>query len=195
MSQPNNNEVKQVSQSDNEQSEHSTYNLRQSTVSQRQSSRRLIPAPDDLLYDLEHSNTSESDNSSEVISAESDSDISSSDSEEFSMASYKTAITPEPFTGSEDGQSWLDKFTFFSKFQKLNDEQTLAAFPMLLKDGVFDWFMALPDEKKYTMEHITAQKFTMESYSNYFSNESGTDTCLGLYYTGDEKGKNCQIAG
>ena len=89
-----------------------------------------------------------------IATSDSESDTDSETDSEVEIMACKMTITPEPFTGSEEPQNFLDKFEFFSKYQKLNDEQTLSAFPMLLKGPAFDWFMALAENEKDTLNHL-----------------------------------------
>jgi hypothetical protein len=54
------------------------------------------------------------------------------------MAAADHTLVPEPFTGtpSEDAARWLHRYTHYTSFRNLNDEQKLAALPLMLRGGI-----------------------------------------------------------
>ena len=66
---------------------------------------------------------------------------------------------PEPFTGDQDVDLWMSKFTRFSQLQGWNETRQLALMPLLLKDKALIWFDSLADEQKQTFEVFKANLF------------------------------------
>ena len=68
-------------------------------------------------------------------------------------------LMPEPFTGDQDVDLWMSKFTRFSQLQGWNETRQLALMPLLLNDKALIWFDSLADEQKQTFEVFKANLF------------------------------------
>jgi hypothetical protein len=72
------------------------------------------------------------------------------------MSISDTAFHLLPFSGSansgEHAEKWLEQFNMYTSFKKLDDDDKLRLFQLLMKDQARDWLASLPDDKK---THIT----------------------------------------
>ena len=65
-------------------------------------------------------------------------------------------ITPEPFTGdfTKDPLRWLNRYDQFCTLKNIPIAKQPASFQLLLRDNALNWFEALPEDEKETMESI-----------------------------------------
>ena len=59
---------------------------------------------------------------------------------------------PEPFTGDQDEDLWMKKFTQFAQLQGWNETRQLALMPLLLQDKALTWFDSLADQQRETFQ-------------------------------------------
>jgi len=74
------------------------------------------------------------------------------------MASSSNSLVPSPFTRrpTEDIHEFLKNFELWAMYRRLNDESSLSALPLLLKDGAAVWWNTQPDAIKAGMRALKA---------------------------------------
>jgi hypothetical protein len=72
------------------------------------------------------------------------------------------AFALQPFTGSshcgDQAENWLEQFSRYVTFKKLNEEDQLQLFQLLMKDQAADWLTALPRFRKDDI-HVLKEEF------------------------------------
>ena len=57
---------------------------------------------------------------------------------------------------SEDGEQWIERFEYFSKYKTLPEAKQLDLFPMFLKGNAWHWFHGLPADTKENVAELKA---------------------------------------
>jgi hypothetical protein len=72
------------------------------------------------------------------------------------------AFALQPFTGSahcgDQAEKWMEQFSRYVTFKKLNEEDQLQLFQLLMKDQAADWLTALPRFHKDNI-HVLKEEF------------------------------------
>ncbi len=66
------------------------------------------------------------------------------------------SLSPPSFSGdgTQNASLWWDSVTNYSTYRGLNDQQTVALFPLLLRETALGWFQTLPEGSRDTTEHL-----------------------------------------
>src|SRR6218665_1016070 len=94
--------------------------------------------------------------SSSSPSSDDDHTNSSETTDDDDMASSSNSLVPAPFTGrpTEDIHEFLKNFELWAMYRHLNDESSVSALPLLLKDGAAMWWNTQPDTIKADMRAL-----------------------------------------
>jgi hypothetical protein len=71
------------------------------------------------------------------------------------------SLTPKPFgepaNCGDKAEKWLEQFNLYTTFRKINDDEKLQLFKMLLVDHAGDWLRSLEPQKVDSIKALTAE--------------------------------------
>ena len=90
------------------------------------------------------------------------------------------SLAPPRFSGASrvDADAWLHRFVYYAEYKRLNDEQQIQLFKLLMSDAAADWMRALPREAMVSFKEL-AQRFSDRFIANAASKNANVAALWG----------------